>query len=66
MMIKDQKKGGQTCPICGKPMVDKFKPFCSSRCSMVDLGAWLGENYRLKSEESDEEKEGFSDPSVEK
>ncbi|MDD3030128.1 MAG: DNA gyrase inhibitor YacG [Alphaproteobacteria bacterium] len=53
------KRGTQTCPICGKPVVDQFKPFCSSRCSMVDFGAWIGETYRLKSEETDEETTTF-------
>ena len=22
-------------------------PFCSSRCKMVDLGKWLGEEYKI-------------------
>ena len=22
-------------------------PFCSSRCKMVDLGKWLGEDYKI-------------------
>jgi len=38
------------CPICQKP-VDFFAepqgPFCSSRCKMVDLGKWLGEEYLI-------------------
>jgi uncharacterized protein len=45
------KSLGGRCPLCGKPVVDKFKPFCSSRCSMLDLGKWLGEGYRLETEE---------------
>jgi endogenous inhibitor of DNA gyrase (YacG/DUF329 family) len=28
-------------------------PFCSPRCKLVDLGRWLGENYRIP-EENDE------------
>jgi endogenous inhibitor of DNA gyrase (YacG/DUF329 family) len=35
------------CPICGKPVVQKFRPFCSRRCSDVDLGRWFGEAYRV-------------------
>ncbi len=23
------------------------RPFCSPRCRLIDLGRWLGENYRL-------------------
>jgi endogenous inhibitor of DNA gyrase (YacG/DUF329 family) len=33
------------CPICGKPPVDAFKPFCSKRCADVDLNRWLTGNY---------------------
>lgn len=41
-----------TCPTCRKdgPWLDgKFAPFCSDRCKMVDLGKWLGEEYRIAS-----------------
>ena len=48
------------CPICGRRFdraavaaaaaavkaADPF-PFCSSRCQMIDLGRWLGEEYRV-------------------
>jgi endogenous inhibitor of DNA gyrase (YacG/DUF329 family) len=33
------------CPICGRPMVEKFKPFCSKRCADVDLNRWLSGSY---------------------
>lgn len=33
------------CPICGKPAVEEFKPFCSKRCADVDLNRWLTGNY---------------------
>ena len=33
------------CPICGKPTVEEFKPFCSKRCADVDLNRWLTGNY---------------------
>ena len=33
------------CPICGKPMVEKFRPFCSARCADVDLNRWLTGRY---------------------
>jgi len=44
-----------TCSICGKPAVEKFKPFCSSRCATIDLGRWLGEGYKVPSEEAPDE-----------
>ena len=30
-----------SCPICNKPTVEKFRPFCSKRCADVDLNRWL-------------------------
>ena len=39
------------CPICGKPVAPRDEnpsfPFCSSRCKLLDLGKWLGEEYRV-------------------
>jgi hypothetical protein len=39
------------CPICRKPAGEATKPFCSDRCRQVDLNRWLGEQYRIPSEE---------------
>ena len=47
-MIRMAKPPG--CPICRKPVVDKFRPFCSPRCAEVDLGRWFGEAYRVPAE----------------
>ena len=33
------------CPICGKPSVEEFRPFCSKRCANVDLNRWLSGSY---------------------
>lgn len=38
------------CPICGREadfFADPLGPFCSVRCKMVDLGKWLGEEYKI-------------------
>ncbi len=38
------------CPICGKKALwegNPFRPFCSERCKLIDLGRWLKEDYRL-------------------
>ena len=38
------------CPECGKPASweeNKWRPFCSERCKMLDLGAWASEEYRI-------------------
>lgn len=35
------------CPICKKPTQDASKPFCSKRCSDIDLGRWLKGSYAI-------------------
>ncbi|WP_454917607.1 DNA gyrase inhibitor YacG [Xanthobacter sediminis] len=44
------------CPICGKPQVEKYRPFCSKRCADVDLNRWLSGAYAIPvTEEEDED-----------
>ena len=46
------------CSTCGKPVDDKFKPFCSARCRDVDLNRWLSGVYAIPAtEETDEDGE---------
>ncbi len=33
------------CVICGKPVVQALRLFCSPRCQQVDLHRWFGEVY---------------------
>lgn len=40
------------CPICGKPSLQKFHPFCSNRCAQVDLNRWLGGHYVVPTDET--------------
>ena len=39
------------CPRCGTPAPyapeNRWRPFCSERCRMIDLGAWASEAYRV-------------------
>lgn len=35
------------CPICNRPLIKEFAPFCSRRCKTVDLNRWLSEGYRI-------------------
>jgi endogenous inhibitor of DNA gyrase (YacG/DUF329 family) len=38
------------CPQCAAPVEwasNPFRPFCSERCRLVDLGAWLDEKYSI-------------------
>lgn len=40
-----------TCPTCGAQSEyspqNPYRPFCSKRCKMIDLGAWANESYRV-------------------
>lgn len=42
------------CPHCGKPVIwteaARWRPFCSERCRMADLGAWATERFRMPAE----------------
>jgi endogenous inhibitor of DNA gyrase (YacG/DUF329 family) len=40
-----QSKTTPKCPICKKPPVSQFSPFCSDRCKTIDLGHWLKGTY---------------------
>ncbi len=54
------------CPICGKPATLETHPFCSKRCTDVDLHRWLGGTYAIPAEdESDAEKAPDADPDAE-
>ena len=43
------------CPICGRPTVQEFRPFCSARCADVDLNRWLSGAYVILGADNDEE-----------
>jgi uncharacterized protein len=43
------------CPICGKPRLQQFRPFCSKRCADVDLNRWLKGVYAVPVTETDDE-----------
>lgn len=53
------------CPICNRPASprpsNRFYPFCSERCRLIDLSKWLGEEYRIAGERTGEG-EGSSGP----
>ncbi len=48
-----------TCPICSSAMPGDWSeypdyPFCTKRCRLIDLGRWLGEDYRVPEKQSDD------------
>jgi endogenous inhibitor of DNA gyrase (YacG/DUF329 family) len=54
------------CPICRRlieddPDVWPQFPFCGKRCRTIDLGRWLGEEYRVAAELDAEAPEDIGD-----
>ncbi len=39
------------CPVCHKEIIydkrNKFRPFCSERCKLIDLGAWASDERKV-------------------
>ncbi|MDX8379649.1 MAG: DNA gyrase inhibitor YacG [Gallionella sp.] len=52
------------CPRCAKESPwdthNRYRPFCSERCKMIDLGAWADETFRVVL--PDDEQEFISPP----
>jgi endogenous inhibitor of DNA gyrase (YacG/DUF329 family) len=42
------------CPICKKPALAEYRPFCSKRCADVDLQRWLSNRYAIPAAEQDD------------
>lgn len=46
------------CPTCDKETEyedNPYRPFCSERCKLIDLGAWASEKYRMPTKEKPSE-----------
>jgi uncharacterized protein len=43
------------CPTCKRPIAWSerypYRPFCSERCRLIDLGAWLSERHAIPGED---------------
>jgi hypothetical protein len=54
------------CPSCKRevepPVRNRTFPFCSERCRTIDLGRWLGEEFRLSSNSPDDDEDGSVAP----
>jgi endogenous inhibitor of DNA gyrase (YacG/DUF329 family) len=50
-----------SCPTCHASVAwiaeNRWKPFCSERCKLIDLGQWATEKYRVPVEEQKQEPE---------
>ena len=53
------------CPTCKKEVEqNEFFPFCSERCKLVDLGRWIGEEYRIPADDKPSEPEPQDDKKI--
>jgi uncharacterized protein len=54
------------CPICSDEIEidvsNSYRPFCSKRCRLIDLGQWVNEEYSI-SEQTSSEHNIDNDPS---
>ncbi len=54
------------CPACGKTALfapsNPYRPFCSSRCRVSDLGGWASESYRIPAKPGEDEVGGEAEP----
>ncbi|HEY7943487.1 MAG: DNA gyrase inhibitor YacG [Burkholderiales bacterium] len=62
-----KRRRGARCPQCGNAVElapeNRFRPFCSERCKLIDLGAWASESYRVPvAEDPAEPEESEIDP----
>ncbi len=57
------------CPTCRRDVewspASQYRPFCSDRCRLIDLGAWLSEQHKIPDEAGTSEEQLRSDPSEE-
>jgi endogenous inhibitor of DNA gyrase (YacG/DUF329 family) len=54
--VTPDSPGSRVCPTCRRPVTATagqavtrpgYFPFCSGRCKLIDLGAWLDADYRI-------------------
>ena len=54
------------CPTCGRSIEwsdqSPFRPFCSERCRVIDLGAWLSEKHAIPDAETQRDPDSAEEP----
>jgi endogenous inhibitor of DNA gyrase (YacG/DUF329 family) len=46
------------CPICKKPTVEAYRPFCSTHCANLDLQRWFTGRYAIPGAPAEDEDDG--------
>ena len=57
-LLVTKKELWVACPTCGEKFKysdSEFRPFCSERCQLIDLGHWLEGDYAIPAEEKIDE-----------
>lgn len=51
------------CPTCNRPVEwsenSPWRPFCTERCKLIDLGAWAAEKHAIAGEEAGDAEDVF-------
>lgn len=67
-MMQDHEIILVKCPTCkceiAWSLENLFRPFCSERCKMIDLGAWAEEKYSIISETQEIPLDEFDDSDI--
>ncbi len=54
-----------SCPNCGKDVMwdelSPWRPFCSKRCQLIDLGEWAAEEKRIPSDSDHNDSDDWSE-----
>jgi uncharacterized protein len=54
------------CPTCRRPTPyrssNAWRPFCSERCKLADLGAWASEKFRVEGQAPEDDSEDPGPP----
>lgn len=61
-MKSTQEELSVPCPICHKPVAwnenSIYRPFCSKRCQLIDLGEWANEEKSIPCDTADFAEDG--------
>lgn len=53
------------CPTCGREVIwsetSSWRPFCSKRCQLIDLGEWAAEEKRITGEDIHSDSDNWSE-----
>jgi endogenous inhibitor of DNA gyrase (YacG/DUF329 family) len=57
------------CPTCRRQVEwspeSRYRPFCSDRCRLIDMGAWLSEQHKIPDDSASSDNQLNKEPSEE-